>query len=166
MLINVALLVALVLLTLQLREKMREAREHENAILLLRFPPVETAGPAPLGKVTPLDATQYQDTVAKNLFSRDRSPIPIPDPPPPPPPPDPVPPFPVARGVMLWDGVPPTVVLSTKGNTDQRGYHPGEKVGDWKLVSVDHEYLVLEWKDKQFKKRLDELMDHTPIPMT
>lgn len=164
MVVNILLLAVLGLLSWQLRKKVLQTRARENALLLMRFPPVEVPSPLPLSKVPALDATAYQDAVAKNLFSRDRNPIPIPDPPPPPPAPPPVPAFPVARGVMLWEGVPPTIVLSSaKGSNDQRGYHPGEKFGEWTIVSVDHEYLTLAWNGQEFKKRLDELMDHTPI---
>ena len=67
---------------------------------------------------------------------------------------------------MLWEGFPPTVVLSSaKGSNDQRGYHPGEKIGEWKIISVDNQFIELEWDGKRFKKRLDELMDRTPVLM-
>jgi hypothetical protein len=164
MIVNVLLLALLVYLCSQFRQKYLLAKARENALLAMHFPPSEITPPTPLSKVPALDATAYQDAVARNLFSKDRNPIPIPDPPPPPPAPPPVPAFPVARGVMLWDGVPPTIVLATaKGSRDERSYHPGEKFGEWTIVSVDHEYLTLEWSGKQFKKRLDELMDHTPL---
>lgn len=163
-LINVMLLIAIAALALQLRKRMELSRERENAMLLLRVPPADIPKPAALAKVAPLDATSYQDVVLRYLFSPDRNPTPIPDPPPPAPPPDPVPSFPVARGVMLWDGVPPTIVMSmTKGGSDQRGYHPGDSIGPWKIVSVDTQFVALEWRGQQFKKRIDELMDYTPI---
>src|SRR5580698_7291515 len=101
------------LLGYQLRQRILLAQKREAAILAMRVTPPGVPVPAPLGKVAPLDATAYQDAVTKNLFSRDRNPQPIPDPPPAPPPPPPVPAFPVARGVMLWNGIPPTIVLST-----------------------------------------------------
>ena len=119
---------------------------------------------SPLPKVEPLTATSYADVAAKNLFSKDRNPNVIIDPVIPPPE-KPVPPFPVARGVMLWGGVPPTIVLSDKAGGQQRGYHPGEKIGEWKVVSIDNSYVVFEWAGKQFKKRIDELLDRTPIMM-
>ncbi len=97
-----------------------------------------------------------------NLFSKDRNPNVILDPVVPPPE-KPVPPFPVARGVMLWGGVPPTVVLADKAGGQQRGYHPGEKIGEWKIVSIDNQFVVFEWNGKQFKKRIDELLDRTPL---
>lgn len=167
MLLNLALIALLVWVGLQLRNKMQLAKQRETAMLQMRIAAAEVPKPAPLSKVPPVDATAYQDTVTKNLFSRDRNPVPIPDPPAPPAPtptPPPVPPFPVARGVMIWGGLPPTVVLSSRpGANDQRGYHIGDKVGEWKILSVDNQYILLEWSGKQFKKRLDELMDRTPI---
>jgi hypothetical protein len=83
-----------------------------------------------------------------------------------PPPPvveKPVPPFPVARGVMLWPGAPATVVMSERPGGDQKGYHPGDKIGEWTLKSVDNRYIVLDWDGKEFKKRLDELMDRSNL---
>ncbi len=164
--IDLLLLAVLLALGWAFREKYREAKAHEQAILSMSVPPASVPGLPRLTKVGALDATAYQDAVAKNLFSRDRNPTPIPDPPPPPPPPPPQPAFPIVRGVMLWEGVPPTVVMSTqKGSADQRGYHPGEKVGEWKILSVDNTYVVLEWNGQQFKKRIDELMDRTPLTL-
>ena len=164
--VDLLLLAVLVLLGWELRQKIRQTKAREQAILAMSVPPTNVPGLPKLAKVAPLDATAYQDAVAKDLFSRDRNPTPIPDPPAPPPPPPPQPAFPVARGVMLWEGVPPTIVMSTqKGATDQRGYHPGDTVGAWKILSVDNTYVVLEWNGQQFKKRIDELMDRTPLTM-
>jgi hypothetical protein len=64
---------------------------------------------------------------------------------------------------MLWEGVPPTVVLSERAGGEQKGYHPGDKIGEWKIVSVDSRYLVLGWNGKEFQKRLDELLDKTNL---
>jgi hypothetical protein len=64
---------------------------------------------------------------------------------------------------MLWDGVPPTIVLSEGVGGTQRGYHPGDTIGPWTLVSVDSSYAHFEWDGKEFKKRIDELIDRTPV---
>jgi hypothetical protein len=96
------------------------------------------------------------------LFSRDRNSQVIVDPPAPVPEPV-VPPFPVARGLMLWEGVPPTVVLSERVGGEQKSYHPGDTIGEWKIVSVDSRYLVLGWNGKEFKKRLDEILDKSNL---
>jgi hypothetical protein len=116
----------------------------------------------PLDKIDPTSAATYLEIAAKNLFSPDRNPNVVVDPPkiePEKPPP----PFPVAHGVMMWDGVPPTIVLSEKANGTQRGYHPGDTIGPWKLVALDNSYADFEWDGKAFKKRIDELIDRTPI---
>jgi hypothetical protein len=64
---------------------------------------------------------------------------------------------------MIWDGVPPTIVLSEKAGGPQKGYRPGDTIGPWTLVSVDSSYADFEWDGKEFKKRIDELIDRTPI---
>ncbi len=164
MFMNLFLLVAIGCFGKLLQERIQTAAQHEHAVLAFKVPPADVPQPAPLGKVAALDATSYQDAVSKNLFSRDRNPNPILDPPPPPPAPPPIPAFPVARGVMIWGNLPPTVVLSTaKGANDQRGYHPGDKIGEWKILTVDNQFIDLEWNGQVFHKRLDELMDRTPI---
>jgi hypothetical protein len=112
--------------------------------------------------VDPVTAAEFADVATKDLFAPDRNPNVIVDPPPPPPE-KPQPPFPIAHGVMLWDGVPPTIVLSEKAGGPQKGYHPGDMIGPWKIVSVDNSYADFEWDGKDFKKRLDELIDRMPI---
>ena len=109
-----------------------------------------------------LTAADFADVAMKNLFSKDRNPNVIVDPSAPAAC-KPQPPFPVAHGVMLWDGVPPTIVLSEKAGGPQKGYHPGDTIGPWKIVSVDNSYADFEWDGKEFKKRIDELIDRTPI---
>jgi hypothetical protein len=159
-LLELALVGAIGVLSWQLRIELGQARAREQALVGSPIKPTSVPGLAPLPKFTPLTAIQYAEAAAKNLFSRDRNPNVILDPPPAQKE-KPVPPFPAARGVMLWPGMPPTVVLSEKPGGVQKGYHPGEKIGDWKIVSVDNQNVGLEWDGKQFTKRLDELLDKT-----
>jgi hypothetical protein len=161
-LLDLSLLIVLALLGWQLRSQWIWAHVRTQAFMRSRVQPVIVPPLQPLAKVQPLSPLAYAQTVMQNLFSRDRNsqviidpPAPVPDPP--------VPPFPVARGVMLWEGVPPTVVLSEKAGGEQKGYHPGDKIGDWTIVSVDSRYLVLGWNGKEFTKRLDELLDKTNL---
>lgn len=163
-LLDLALVAVLGLLGYQLHLERVRAHAREQALLNTSAKPNGAGSLAPLPKVETLTATSYSEVAAKNLFTKDRNPNVILDPVIPPPE-KPVPPFPVARGVMLWGGVPPTVVLSEKAGGQQKGYHPGEKMGEWKIVSVDNSFVVFEWNGKQFKKRLDELLDRTPIVM-
>ena len=161
-LLDLALVAVLALLGFELRREWISAHAREQALLHAVVKPGPAGTMAPLPKIEPLAPTTYAEVAAKNLFSKDRNPTVILDPVIPPPE-KPVPPFPVARGVMLWQGTPPTVVLSDKAGAPQKGYHPGEKIGEWTIVSVDNSYVVFEWNGKQFKKRIDELLDRTPI---
>lgn len=163
-LLDLGLVALLALLGFQLHKERLRAQAREQALLHSSFKANPVRSLAPLPKVDPLAPSTYSDVAAKNLFSKDRNPNVILDPVIPPPE-KPVPPFPVARGVMLWGGVPPTVVLADKAGGQQRGYHPGEKIGEWTIASVDNSYVIFEWNGKQFKKRIDELLDRTPIVM-
>jgi hypothetical protein len=145
-----------------LRREWIEAHARTQALLSLKIVPVPAAPLAPLAKFAPLTAVPYAEVAQLNLFSKDRNPQVIIDPPAPVKE-KPVPPFPVAHGVLLWEGTPPTIVLSGRPGGAQRGYHPSEQIGEWKIVSIDNQYVVLEWDGKEFKKRIDELMDKGPL---
>jgi hypothetical protein len=160
--LDLLLLVMGALLAVQVRREWLAAKTREKAFLDRKMKPTPPQPLAPFAKPAPLAAATYALVAEKNLFSKDRNSNVILDPVIPPPP-KPVPPFPLARGVMLWDGVPPTVVMSDKPGAPQKGYHPGDTVGEWQLVSVDNQYVVLEWDGKEFKKRLDELLDKTAL---
>ncbi len=83
---------------------------------------------------------------------------PAPVAPPPPPAPKPMPPLPAAHGVMMWDGVPPTVVLSERGRPGQKSYHPGDTIGQFTIVSVSNKEVVFNWEGKEVSARLDDMM--------
>ena len=161
-LLDLALLAIAVFLYWQLRREWIGSQTRDLALLHSSLPATRVPGLAPLEKVAPVSVIDFAEVALKDLFSPDRNPNVIVDPVKPPPP-KPQPPFPVAHGVMLWDGVPPTIVLSEKADGPQRGYHPGDSIGPWKLVSVDPSYADFEWDGKEFKKRIDELIDRTPI---
>lgn len=163
-LLDLGLVALLALLGVQLRHERIRAHAREQALLHTGAKSNAAGALSPLPNVEPLIPTSYAAVAAQNLFSKDRNPNVILDPVAPPPE-KPVPPFPVARGVMLWGGVPPTVVLADKAGGQQRGYHPGEKIGEWKIASIDNSYVIFEWNGKQFKKRIDELLDRTPLTM-
>lgn len=160
--VDLALLVAAGLLCWQLHREWIASHARDLALIHSTLAAARVPGLAPLMKVDPVTAADFADVATQDLFAPDRNPNVIVDPPPPPPE-KPQPPFPVAHGVMLWDGVPPTIVLSEKAGGPQKGYHPGDMVGPWKIVSVDNSYADFEWDGKDFKKRLDELIDRTPI---
>jgi type II secretory pathway component PulC len=158
--LDVALVVLLALLVAQVRREWLSAKSREQAFLSKVVKPTVAQPLVPYPKPAPLMASGYASVAQMNLFAQDRNSNVILDPPAPVVV-KPVPPFPPARGVMLWEGMPPTVVLTDKGV--QKGYHPGDTIGEWKIVSIDNQFVVFEWEGKQFQKRLDELLDKTAL---
>ena len=161
-LLDLALAALLGVLGWQMRREWVEAHARARAFLSVPIRKIAAPPLAPLRKVAPLAAVAYAEVAQMNLFSRDRNPQVIIDAPEPVKP-KPIPAFPVARGVLLWEGTPPTVLLSMRPGGQQRGYRAGERIGDWKIVSVDNQFVVFEWDGKEFKKRIDELMDRSTL---
>ena len=161
-LLDLGLLVLAGLLYWHLRAQWMGSHARDLALIHSALPAARVRGLAPLDKVGAVTAADFADVATQNLFSKDRNPNVIVDPPPPPKE-KPQPPFPVAYGVMLWDGVPPTVVLSERAGGAQKGYRPGDTIGPWTLISVDSSYAEFEWDGKQFKKRIDELIDRAAV---
>jgi len=158
-LLDVALAAVFFFLVFEMRREWVEAHSRARAFLATVVPPVPATPVAPLSKVAPLAAVTYAEVALLNLFSKDRNPQVIIDVEPPKV--KPIPAFPVAPGVLLWEGTPPVVVLSLRSGGPQKGYHVGDVIGDWKIASVDNQYVGFEWDGRQFKKRIDELMDHS-----
>jgi hypothetical protein len=162
-LLNLVLAGLAVFLGFRLKRDYEEARERERFMLSQRPKPPQAPrivlGPAS----SPVSPAQYLDVAQKMLFSQDRSPAVILDPVIPPKP-KPVPPFPVARGVILFGDLPPTVILSTKGKNDQKGYKVGDKVGEFEIASITNTDVVFTWDDQEFTKPISELVDNSPPP--
>ncbi len=160
-LLDLALVAVLCALAWQMHREWVQAHARTQAFLSVKITPGHPPQLAPLPRVAPLAAIAYADVAQLNLFSRDRNPQvvieqePVKE--------KPVPPFPVARGVLLWEGSPATIVLSVRPGGQQRSYREGDRIGEWKIVSLDNQYVVFEWDGKEFKKRIDELMDHTNL---
>jgi hypothetical protein len=160
-LLDVALALVFCFLVWHMRRELVEAHARSRAFLATTVQQVAAPPVSPLPRFAPLAAVAYAEVALLNLFSKDRNPQVIVDVEPPKIKPTPA--FPVARGVLLWDGAPPVVVLSLRPGGAQKGYHPGEQIGDWTIVSVDSQYVVFRWDGKEFKKRIDELMER-PAP--
>jgi len=156
--LNTALASMLGLLSWQLYRQSLGVHAREQRFRHAEFIPVQPAPLPLLAEVAPLVATSYAQIAQMNLFSRDRNSQVIIDPPPPIPE-KPMPAFPVASGVMLWVGVPPTVILSDRPGGVQKACHAGDVIGEWKISSVDENFVVFEREGGEFRKRLDELMD-------
>jgi hypothetical protein len=144
-----------------LRLRWLEVQAHERAIFeqaaharaVLPLPPV--AAPKPVA------AADYLDVAQKTLFSKDRNPVVVIELPPPKPEP-PLPALPFYHGQMTIGE--PVVFLSTVGNGDQRGYHAGEKVGPFELVSFDRESITFDWNGKTVERKLQELVPKETPP--
>src|ERR1051326_9256800 len=123
-------------------------------------------GAVPVPPLTPLPHPQavvpakYKEIADKFLLSKDRNPeVPV-DPPPPPPPEKPMPPLPVYHGLMnLGDG--PIAFLSKTATSPYETIHPGETIGEFKLLSVNTKEIELEWNGKTVRKAVDELLDNS-----
>jgi hypothetical protein len=101
-------------------------------------------------------AAAYNEIAQRMLFSKDRNPVVVVETVPPPPPP-PMPPLPTLLGVMnLGEG--PVVILSEKANAPNREYKAGQQVGEFKLVAINRQEIVLEWNGKQVVRRVEELI--------
>src|SRR5207245_540670 len=134
-LLNFALVALVAAGVWQLRKEKQEFRARVNRTLGNK-PPLQKP-PAPLPSTPPpaVTASSYLDIAQKMLWSHDRNSQVILDPPKPPAPPKPLPTLPSVFGVMnIGDG--PIVMMSDKPGARQRGVHPGEKIGEFKLVSV------------------------------
>jgi len=159
---NLVLLGLATTLTVHLRREWLEARTREQAVLRQQIRPVP---PPPIGALPaaePVRAAGYADIAQKTLFSKDRNPDVIVEVPAPPPP-KPMPPLPVFHGLLnLGDGA--TAILSERPGAEHRDFRPGDLVGEFKLVAVNNEEIVLEWEGKTITKKVDDMIDRTAAP--
>jgi hypothetical protein len=159
LLANLALLALVTAGAVHLRREWTEARAREQAVLEKRIqpaPPPRTVAPA---TTEPVKAAGYNDIAQKMLFSKDRNPVVVVEPPPAPKV-IPMPALPLFHGVVnLGDG--PMAIMSVGPKGPHRDYQPGDKVGEFKLVAVNNEELVLEWEGKTITKKVDEILDRS-----
>jgi hypothetical protein len=158
-LLNVALAALIAAAGWRLRVEWVTAKQHEGAVLGKKIPPAPRPPYQPLQAPQPVLPAQYIEVAKKDLFAKDRNDLVPIEPPPAPPPPPPMPPLPVVRGVLNIDG--PTAIMSENAKAAEKEVRPGEKVGEFTLVAVNHQEIILEWKGQQVRKKVEELMDHT-----
>ncbi|MBN9658254.1 MAG: hypothetical protein J0H49_08750 [Acidobacteria bacterium] len=113
-------------------------------------PPLISIPPAP-GQVS---ASNYYEVASVLPFSKDRNPTVIVDVVAP----KQAPAFPRYYGMMNWGGG-PKVILAPNAGGAQKSYVPGDKVGDFKLVSIAQSGLVFEWEGKQLPAKYEEMRD-------
>jgi hypothetical protein len=137
-----------------LAQKAREAAELNKAVKP-GLPPILT----PLAVAPPVVPAGYAAIAEQTLFDRSRNPN-VPVEVPAPPPPKPMPPLPLYHGQMNI-GTGPMASLSEKPNSAGVFLHPGETIGQFKLVDVTSEEITLEWEGKTIRKNVDELLDRS-----
>ena len=137
-----------------LAEKEREATELNRALKPAAPPPF-----TPLAVAPPVAPAGYAAIAQETLFDRSRNPN-VPVDVPAPPPPKPMPPLPLYHGQMNI-GAGPMASLSEKPNSAGVFLHPGETIGQFKLVDVTSEEITLEWEGKTIRKNVDELLDRS-----
>lgn len=158
---NLALLALCTAAGVHLRREWAEARDREQAMLRKSIRPVPAPAVAALPPTAPVKAESYGDIAQKTLFSKDRNPVVVVEPPPPPKP-VPMPALPLFHGVVdFGDG--PLAIMSLGPKGPHRDYQPGDEVGAFKLVAVNNDELVLEWDGKTITKKVDEILDRTPV---
>jgi hypothetical protein len=108
----------------------------------------------------PVQPSDYIEVAQKLLFSKDRNPNVELDPPPPP---KPMPALPKAHGVFTLAD-PPSVILSEKAGSPQRGYRPGEQIGAFRIVEVTTQDVEFEWEGKRVRRKLEDLTDKNAPP--
>lgn len=157
-LLNLVLVVLAVTGLWRLRTAWQSEKVREQAILHKSVPPLPVPPHSPVPVAAPVRAGDYLDIAQKNLFSRDRNPTVVVEIKAPPP--KVMPPLPVFHGILnLGDG--PTAILSETKTALHRDFRPGEKIGEFTLVAVNSNEIVLEWDGKQIHKSLDELIDRS-----
>ncbi len=155
LLLSLALLALAGSLGWLLRQKWLEARAHEQAVLSrpVHVRPLQPPPSPPAA--APVSPADYLEVAQKTLFSKDRNPNVVVDPPPPPKPEPPLPALPVYWGQMSFGD--PVVILTAAKAPEQKSYHAGDNVGDFKLVAFDNDSITFDWNGKQVERKLLEL---------
>ncbi|MEP6961462.1 MAG: hypothetical protein ABI995_05265 [Acidobacteriota bacterium] len=158
--LNLLLLALLVWVGIRWRQSWLESKAREQAALTRQAKPATAVPPPAVPPVGAISPAEYLSVAQQNMFSKDRNPNvivepPPPTPPPPPPPPEPpVPPLPKYYGQMAFGQ--PVIVLSTDKAT-QKGYHVGDKVGEFTIAEFDSESVTLGWNGKSLKRAVKDL---------
>ena len=156
--LNLVLVALIALAGWGLRLEWIAAKEREKAVLGRTIKPAPAPEHVPLPNVQPVLPARYIDIANKDLFSKERNPTIVVEPEAPPPP-KPMPPLPVVRGILNLDGV--TAIMSENPKAMQKEVRPGDSIGEFKLLAINSQEIVLEWDGKQLRKNVAELFDRS-----
>jgi len=152
-LLNLALLALVGALGWILRANWLEAQARERAVLRRNVAPKAVLAPPSLPAVQPAAPAEYIDVASKMLFSKDRNPTVVVEPPK-------APPEPVMPALPSYSGqmaIGEPVIFLSGANNVQHGYHAGDQVGDFKLVSFDEDKIAFEWNGKSIERKPEDL---------
>jgi hypothetical protein len=160
-LLNLALVALLAFLYVRFRQVSASVAEREQRILGQKVAPQKYPPVPVLPVVGPVVGANYLDVAQRMVMARDRTPNVIIDP-------EPVkekpvmPPLPVVQGLMMLTD--PGIIMTEKPGAGQKTYHPGEKVGAFKLVAFDSNRVVLDWNGEMVERKLEDLLEKTAAP--
>jgi hypothetical protein len=145
----------------QVRQADLRAKARAAAMLGRKLKPDPPPPFTPLPAQKPVMAGGYAEIAQQTLFDKSRNPTVVVElpPAPPPPAPPPMPPLPIYHGQMNIGG--PTVFLSQTASSAHEAVHPGEKIGQFKLVDVNMDEIEFEWSGQTVRRKLDALADRT-----
>jgi hypothetical protein len=155
-LLDLALVLFAVGLVWLLRERYLQAHAHERAVLRNKVAPKPVLAPQTPPPARPSQAAEYADVAQRTLFSKDRNPnvtVELPKPAPEPP----MPALPIYHGQMDF-GEPVAFLSLPNQAATQKGYHLGDKVGDFKLVAFDRDKIEFEWNGKKVERKPEQLV--------
>ncbi len=157
LLLDVALLALLVVLGMRLHAKWVDARNRESVVV---GQPLKQAAAPPyssLPQPLPLAGGDYAIVAQQMLWSSDRNPTVVVVAPPPKQRPD----LPIFYGAYdFGDG--PRAILSEKPNSEHKRIRFGEKIGEFTLIKVTRDQIILDWEGEKVVKRLNELVARAP----
>jgi len=153
-LLNLTLVALIAMLAWQVRARWRDTQAHQRAILTQQVRAKEIFAPPPPPSVKPITPAEYLEVAQKMLFTKDRNPTVVVEAPPPKPKPK-MPDLPSFYGLIAIG--PDPVILLSDGSAAQQGYHAGEKVGPFAIVSFDSERIRFDWDGEPVERRLSDL---------
>ena len=164
LLLNAVLLALLTYAGWQLRQAWLAARAREAAELNRKVPRAAPPPFTPLPAAAPVAPGGYAEIATQMLFDKSRNPnVVVEVPAPVTPPPKPMPPLPVYHGQMNI-GSGPEAILSQTATSVHEAIHPGEKIGQFKLLDVNSDEIAFEWDGNTVRRKVDTMIDRSAAP--